>query len=194
MSKSNRMLTKIVYVGIMAALIFAATHLLSFQIFATPPTMFKTANILCLLAGMLFGGWYGGLAAGIGSALFDLTSAFAIYSPYTLLTFFCMGAVCGLISHLGGRKGDNGNLNLYGAILGACANWLLYIAQTIALTMIAGSGFQAAALASTTQMFTATVNALIAVVGAMLLITPLRLAFKRAGILARVESMDVRVR
>ena len=66
----------LVIVGVMAALVFAATFFLKIGPIPTPvgPTQIKLANALCLLAGMLFGGVRGGLAAGIGSALFDLSN------------------------------------------------------------------------------------------------------------------------
>ncbi len=57
----------LVVVGLMAAIIFVTTSFIKIQIpTPTGPTMLKVANIICLLAGMLFGGVRGGLAAGIG--------------------------------------------------------------------------------------------------------------------------------
>ena len=59
-----------VVVGVMAAIIFVLTYFVQIPI-PTPAgqTMLKSANIFILLAGLLFGGLRGGLAAGIGSIL-----------------------------------------------------------------------------------------------------------------------------
>ena len=55
-------------VGVMAALVYVVT------MFRFPLLGSKVhfANAMCLLAGLLLGGGYGGAAAGLGSALYDL--------------------------------------------------------------------------------------------------------------------------
>ena len=106
---SNKTLHKMVFTGMMAAFVFVATYFLKIHI-PTPagPTMLKTGNILCLLGGLLFGPVCGGLAAGIGSGLYDLTDpAFASGAPITFALFFMMGFLSGLISHLGGADGKD---------------------------------------------------------------------------------------
>lgn len=74
MKNSRFTLYRIVIIGLMAAMVFVCTMFLGIRIpTPTGTTQLKTANAICLLTGLLFGGWTGGLAAGIGSALFDLT-------------------------------------------------------------------------------------------------------------------------
>ena len=76
MENNKRKITlyDIVAVGLLAAFVFIATFFFKIKI-PTPggSTMVKLGNGICLLAGTLLGGWRGGLAAGIGCALFDLT-------------------------------------------------------------------------------------------------------------------------
>jgi len=52
----------IVVIGLMAAVCFVTTYFLRIEI-PTPagPTNIKIGNVFCLLAGLLFGGWRGGL-------------------------------------------------------------------------------------------------------------------------------------
>ena len=81
----------------MAAVIFVLTMFVRIEI-PTPTgyTNLKIANGFCLAAGMLFGGVYGGLAAGVGSMLFDVMDPKYITSaPFTFAFFFLMAFVCG---------------------------------------------------------------------------------------------------
>ena len=85
--KTRSLTYDIVIVGVMAAGVFVITSVVKIGPIPTPagPTQIKLGNAFCLLAGMLFGGIRGGLAAGIGSALFDLTNpAFVSSAPFTL--------------------------------------------------------------------------------------------------------------
>ncbi len=89
-------------IALMAALVFVATNI---KIDIPTPlgkTMVHMGNIICVLSGLLFGAVPGGLAAGIGSAIFDLTDP--IFAPEFWITFimkFCMGYLAGKIFHSG---------------------------------------------------------------------------------------------
>lgn len=178
----------IVFVGVMAALIFVSTYFIRIEIQTpTGPTNIKVGNILCLLAGMLFGGVYGGLAAGIGSVFFDLLNPLYISSaPFTLAFFFLMGAICGFISHSHGAKGMSTVRNLIGAICGAGAYFLLHIGKNIIFLMIAGSAFIPAVAANAVKMVSSGVNAAIAVAISVLLAKPLNLLLRKAGVLDKL--------
>ena len=66
MKNSRFTLYRIVIIGLMAAMVFVCTMFLGIRIpTPTGTTQLKTANAICLLTGLLFGGWTGGLAAGI---------------------------------------------------------------------------------------------------------------------------------
>ena len=59
-------------IGLMAAVVFVVTMFLSIRIpTPTGTTMIKLANAFVLLCGLLLGPVRGGLAAGIGSMIFD---------------------------------------------------------------------------------------------------------------------------
>ena len=177
-----------VFTALMAAMVFVTTAFLKIDI-VTPvgPTMLKTGNIFCLLAGMLFGGLPGGLAAGIGSMIYDLMDPrFVADAPLTLIRFFLMGALCGWISHLHGAKGTNKWLNLLGATVGSLFSVLFYIVKSVITLVLAGSAFGPAVVACVPKMVTSGINALIAIVCAFLLAIPLNLALKKAGMLDKV--------
>lgn len=84
-------------VGVMSALVFV------FSMISVPIgelTRFHFGNSMCLLAGLLFGPFIGGLAAGLGSMLYDFTNP--LYTPefwITFITKFTMGFVAGWLAH-----------------------------------------------------------------------------------------------
>lgn len=107
-NKKSMDVRTIVAIGLMAALVFIFSK---FRIDIPSPlgkTGIHFGNIMCLLGGLLFGAVPGGLAAGIGSALLDLTDP--VYAPefwITFLTKFAMGFVAGWLGRqatLQGRR------------------------------------------------------------------------------------------
>ena len=91
----------IVLIGVLAASVFVLTKTISIPI---PTPLGKTAlsigNAMCILSALLFGPTVGGLAAGIGNALVDLTDP--AWAPEFWITFinkFLMAYVAGLVMH-----------------------------------------------------------------------------------------------
>ena len=177
----------IIYVGMMAAIIFVATYFFKFDIpTPTGPVMIKTANALCLLSGLLFGGFYGGLSAGIGSMLFDLMDPrYTRYAPFSLCFFFLMGFVCGRIAHINGAKGQRFILNLLATSLGALTYFALNAARNILELMFAGSGFIPAIIANSTKLSVSALNMVVGIILALVLQKAIHPPLKAAGILDR---------
>ncbi len=190
MKKSRFTLYRIVIIGLMAAMVFVCTMFLGIRIpTPTGTTQLKTANAICLLTGLLFGGWTGGLAAGIGSALFDLTyPGWAAGAWLTFIFFFAMGAICGGIAHAGGAAGKNKARNWLAAVCGAVGYWLLYIGKSILVLCLSGSAFSAAFIATTPKMLTGGINAVFAVVVSNLLAALLRPKLEAAGIFETLQN------
>lgn len=88
--------------AVMTAIVFAGNYLrVTMPIAVGGQTSFTLANILCALAGLLLGPGRGFLAAGLGSALYDLTfPAFVMEAPITLFTKGAYGLVAGAVFHL----------------------------------------------------------------------------------------------
>lgn len=190
MKKSRFTLYRIVIIGLMAAMVFVCTMFLGIRIpTPTGTTQLKTANAICLLTGLLFGGWTGGLAAGIGSALFDLTyPEWAAGAWLTFIFFFAMGAICGGIAHAGGAAGKNKARNWLAAVCGAVGYWLLYVGKSILVLCLSGSAFSAAFIATTPKMLTGGINAVFAVVVSNLLAALLRPKLEAAGIFETLQK------
>jgi uncharacterized membrane protein len=190
----NKSLYRIIMIGLMAAIVYVATTFIMIPI-PTPlgRTMIKSANAVCVLAGILLGGVGGGLAAGIGSALSDLfVPEYVSMAWLTLIRFFLFGLIAGLISHANGQKGRNFKLNLIAAIVSALFSYVFYIAsvviQQLMLTMdfsFKQIGF--ALTANYMSVIVGAINVVIAVLLSMVLVKPLMLALDRAGLLTKID-------
>lgn len=174
----------IVVVSLMAAMVFVTTYFIKIEI-PTPTgvTMLKAGNIVILLCAMLLGSVRGGLAAGIGSMLYDLTDPrFVASAPFTLVFFFMMAFVCGLFTKKSGIQ-----YRILGGAVGAFTYIALYIGKKIIVLMLAGSAFLPALASLSVNIITSTTNAVIAVTFAVILEPTFRKALKRAGVLQKLN-------
>jgi uncharacterized membrane protein len=87
--------------GVFAALIFTATFLLGFPLPIMTGGYVNLGDVFIYLAGFLFGGPIGAVAAAIGSALADLIKGFAIYAP---ATFVIKGVMAFVVGHFASGK------------------------------------------------------------------------------------------
>ena len=72
-NKSTITTRKIVITALLAALTVAGSAIrVTMPIDIAGTTSFHLGNIMCTLSGLLLGPWYGGLAAGLGSAIYDI--------------------------------------------------------------------------------------------------------------------------
>ena len=165
----------ITLIGIMAAAVYVSSAFLQIPIpTAIGSTRLHMGNVMCLLAGILLGGVPGGLAAGIGSMLFDLTSpAYVSSAPFTFVFKFLMAWVCGKIA--GQRQTGLKIRFTCGALAGSLVYMMLYLAKTfIRDRYVLGLPLQAVALTVAQKGIASGVNAAIAVIVAV----PLGLALK----------------
>ena len=97
---------KIVFLALMAALVAVGSALrITLPLDIAGTTSFHLGNIMCALSGLLFGPWFGGLAAGLGSAIYDMTNP--LYLPECWLTFLMKGAyglMAGLVAYTGKKQ------------------------------------------------------------------------------------------
>ena len=190
--KSKITVHAIVYTALMAALCYALT-LLYVPLGAS---RVHFGNAASLLAGLLLGPWYGGLASGIGAFFFDLT-----YGGYgiveALVTFaskFLMAMAAGLIA--GVYKTEGSLLDRRGhvrVVLGCVIGGLVYICLYMLKTFVKQHWVGGVALGGTwTAMklkFPATaINNGFAAVVTPILYTVLRPALNRAGVMRQMKS------
>lgn len=187
MKNNKTSVYRMAIVGLMAAMVFAATNI-RYPI-PTPigNTMIHLGNVMCLLGGILFGGLPGGLAAGIGSFFFDLFSEYAAEAPITFLTKFCMGFVAGIIA-----CPKNGVCTrarrIIGAVAGSVTYVILYIGKTIiSQYFILHVEWQTVYAGAVIKGTTSLINGLIAVVVSLILAEALIPALKKAGLLDKLR-------
>ena len=118
----------IAFVGVMAAMIYVVT-LFRFPLLGSKVHF---ANAVCLLAGMLLGPLQGGLAAGIGSALYDAFGGYDFVNVMiTFVSKFAMAWVCGRLM----RRAERAH-RIDRTVLSAVAGALTYVALYMVKTFI----------------------------------------------------------
>lgn len=161
----------------MAALVFVATQFFKVEIpVAGDRTMIGFANVFCILSGLLLGPVSGGLAAGVGSGLFDLVGGWASSAPVTFVTKFAMAWICGLIAGGGDRSGKRLPRVIAGAVAGSLSYCVLYLSYSALKEIMLGSAAQSVQIIMMTKLGATLTNALVADVIAV----PLYFAVKKA--------------
>ena len=191
--KRKRFDTKtICMIAIMAALVFVGTNLRIKIPIGADGTMLHLGNVFCLLGGLLFGGIPGGIAAGFGSALFDLFSEYAAEAWITLILKFIMGFAAGAVTSIGARQeallaetgGKRSLFPVLGAVCGSVAYSVLYVVKTIIMQryvyLSPWEGVWAVVAVKAAVTFT---NGLVAIVASVMLYYALKPALKRARII-----------
>ena len=65
----------------------------------TEKTMFHFGNVFCVLAALLIGGMWGGLAGAVGMTISDLTTSYVTSAPKTFILKLCIGLIVGFVAH-----------------------------------------------------------------------------------------------
>lgn len=174
MEKKSAISTKkLVTTALLAALTVAGSAIrITLPIDIAGTTSFHLGNIMCTLAGLLLGPWLGGLAAGMGSAIYDFTNPLYIADSWiTFLTKGAMGLVTGLVI-LALRKKDWGYVRAaIATAAGSITYALLYFAKTYYYSGILKKGLtpDAAWLTVLAKIPSTTFNAVIAIIFAPIL-------------------------
>ena len=115
---------RIVVAGLMAALTVAGSAIrITLPIDIAGTTSFHLGNIMCALSGILLGPWLGGLAAGMGSAVYDMMNP--LYISEAWITFLLKGAY-GLAAGLIVRGKTRHDFTYSRCLIGTAAGALTY--------------------------------------------------------------------
>lgn len=101
----ERATIKIAQAAILAALTTVATALVQIYIPATRGYL-NFGDIIIFASALTFGPIVGGFAGGVGSALSDILTGYAYFSPFTLVIKGAEGIIAGLISNRVSKKRD----------------------------------------------------------------------------------------
>jgi len=175
----------IAIVGLLAAMVFVLTKFISIPI---PSPLGKTAlslgNAMSVLSALLFGPLMGGLAAGIGNALVDLTDP--AWAPEFWITFinkFLMAYVAGVVLHKI-RLGREKVRVWFAGLAGGLTYCVLYVIKNIVSGVYVKGFALNVAVAETlaVKLPTSLANAVLAVVCASALYLALRPALEKAHV------------
>jgi uncharacterized membrane protein len=144
-------------------------------------TSFHLGNIMCALSGILLGPWMGGLAAGLGSAIYDMMNPLYISEAWiTFLTKGAYGLAAGLVAWCGKEKWGYARATA-AAVAGALTYAALYLAKTCFYSgmLLKGLPLEAAALTVVTKLPATTFNMVVAIVFAPMLAVSIRRALEK---------------
>lgn len=173
-------LRMVVSVALMAALCFTATFINIPVPLPIGNTMVHLGNTVCLVGALLLGGVKGGLAGGIGMAMFDLTSPiFAVYAPFTFVQKFMMGFACGVLES---RKSESKIKTVVAVIVGSIANLVFAQVSSFAVNVaIMGKNWNAVLTSVGAALIVNVINAILAAVFALIVYPLIKKAMKSAN-------------
>lgn len=183
-SKSRKTVLMICIVGMMAALVAVGSKVPDIQIPSPLGTnRFHLGNVMCALSGLLLGPWWGALAAGLGSAIFDLFDPLRIMeAPITFLTKGLYGVVAGAVFF----KVFKGKSNYVHEVVASAAAAVSYIAVYMVKCflynglLVKGLAPDAAWIATLGKLPFSAFNGIVAVIFAPILGVALHKALKAA--------------
>lgn len=174
---------KIVLTALLAALVVVGSALrITIPIDIGGTTSFHLGNIMCALSGLLLGPWFGGLAAGLGSAIYDMTNP--AYISEAWLTFLFKGVyglMAGLVVWGVHREKASYVKDLLGTLAGALSYAVLYLGKSYFYNARLVKGLEPGpALATVGLKVPATIfNAAVALIFAPILAMAIRKALEK---------------
>jgi uncharacterized membrane protein len=190
---NSNVITKIVFAGVMAAIICVITT------FRIPLGQSKVhfANSMCLLSGLLLGPVWGGTAAGLGSAIYDvLLGGYSFFDALiTFVSKFAMAWVTGILYRTWVLKKGEKNwkeelLPLVAAcVIGALTYVALYMLKTWLFKLyVEPVPVETIPGVMVAKLVPSLINAAFAVVTAPIFYHAVRPALKAGGILKKLEG------
>ncbi|MDD5953876.1 MAG: ECF transporter S component [Firmicutes bacterium] len=181
MKKSVLTTRKIVFIAMMAALTAAGSALrITMPLSIAGTTSFHLGNIMCALSGILLGPWFGGLAAGLGSAIYDMFNPLFIQEAWlTFLMKGVYGLCAGFIAHAG--KQEPGYVkSVLASFAGAVSYALLYLIKSYFKAIwVQGVAANAAWIVLLDKLPATVFNGVVAVIFAPILAVAINKALKK---------------
>ena len=181
-TKSKFTTRKIVFIALMAALTCVGSAIrVTLPLDIAGTTSFHLGNIFCALSGILLGPWAGALAAGLGSAIYDMTNPLYISEAWiTFLMKAAYGLAAGAVAFAGKKEGGYVKAIL-ATIAGAMTYAVVYLAKSYFYggLLIAGLTPDAAWVTVLGKVPATIFNAVVAIIFAPILAKAISLALKK---------------
>jgi uncharacterized membrane protein len=197
MAKKNDTLLKWTQTALLAALCFVTFTFLQIKI-PMPggdATSLHIGNAFCVLAALLLGGGYGGLAGAVGMTIADLLDpVYIVSAPKTFVLKLGIGLITGFVAHRIAKIGtsrDSRYIFKWSVIASVCG-----LAFNVVFDPLVGYFYKMYVLGQPQEMAsvlakwsTATtfVNAVVSVILVALLYNVLRPAMEKAGLLVQTK-------
>lgn len=175
------------FAAMMAAMVYVVT-LFRFPLLGSKVHF---ANAVCLLSGMLLGPLTGGVAAGLGSALYD---AFAggydlVNVLITFVSKFAMAWVCGAIMHAPHARRGKPDRTVLASVCGALTYVLLYMVKTFIFNrFVYGYPMDTVGATMVSKLIPSLINAGVAIVAAPVFYHAVLPALRASGLLKRMNA------
>ncbi len=185
---------KLAQAGLCAALCYIGFAFFKIDIpVGTEKTAFHFGNVFCVLAALLIGGYWGGLAGAVGMTIGDLTTTYVTSAPKTFFLKLGIGLITGLIAHkIFKLSKQHSKKYILGATLTACIGGMAFniVADPLVgyfyKTWLLGIPQDIAEAFAKMAAVTTSVNAVVAVIAATVFYLVLRPALKKAGLFVQV--------
>ncbi|MFG6358213.1 MAG: ECF transporter S component [Acetatifactor sp.] len=199
--KTQEDIKRLAMAGLMAALCYIGFAVFKIDIPVGPgKTAFHFGNVFCVLAALLLGGFWGGLAGAIGMTIGDLTTAYVTSAPKTFLLKLCIGLIVGLVAHtLFKLSRTHSKKYITGVTILACVCGMGFnmvadplVGYFYKMYLLGIPQELSAALAKMATVTTA-VNAVVAIIAASIFYLALRPALRKANLFIQVtpEKTDM---
>lgn len=182
--------------GLLAALCYIGFAFFKIDIPVGPEkTSFHFGNVFCVLAALLLGGYWGGLAGAIGMTIGDLTTSYVTSAPKTFVLKLCIGLIVGFVGHkILKLSRDHSPKYVTGATILAsvCGMGFNIVADPLVgyfyKTYLLGVPQDISRALAKMGAITTFVNAVVAVVAASVFYLALRPALKKSGLFVQLDE------
>lgn len=193
MNNANQTVMKWAQTALMAALCYVSFTFLQIRI-PMPggdATSIHIGNAFCVLAALLLGGGYGGLAGAVGMSIGDLLiPEYVIIAPKTFVLKFCIGLITGLVAHRIARINEHSDAKYvmkWSIIASVCGLGFNVVFDPLAgyfyKMYVLGQPQELASVLAKWSTATTFVNAVISTILVAVIYNVLRPALSRAGLL-----------
>lgn len=181
--------------GLMAALCYIGFAFFKIDIPVGPEkTAFHFGNVFCVLAALLLGGFWGGMAGAVGMTIGDLTTSYVTSAPKTFLLKLMIGLIVGFVAHKIFKLSRSHTPKTVTAItVGASICGMLFNVVADPLVgyfykmYLLGVPQELSAALAKMSTITTFVNAVVAVIAASIFYLALRPAMKKSGLFVNLS-------
>lgn len=182
--------------GLLTALCYIGFAFFKIDIPAgTEKASFHFGNVFCVLAALLLGGYWGGLAGAVGMTIGDLTTSYVTSAPKTFLLKLCIGLIVGLVAHKIFKLSRSHSPKYVAAVTvgaSACGMAFNIVADPLVgyfyKTYLFGIPQDITNILVKISALTTSVNAVVAVIAASIIYLALRPALQKANLFIDVNS------